>query len=31
MGTTRETLTAEVPGRDVLLVRLDRIPGEGGQ
>jgi alpha-galactosidase len=31
MGTTRETLTAEVPGRDVLMVRLDRVPGEGGQ
>lgn len=31
LGTTRRPLAAEVPGHDVLMVRLDRLPGEGGR
>jgi len=27
LGTTAETLTAEVPGHDVLMLRLDKVLG----
>jgi alpha-galactosidase len=30
LGTTREPLVARVPGHDVLMLRLERLPGEGG-
>jgi alpha-galactosidase len=31
LGSTREPLTAQVPGHDVLMARLRRVAGEGGQ
>jgi alpha-galactosidase len=30
LGTTREPLSARVPGHDVLMLRLERLAGEGG-
>lgn len=31
LGSTRKPLAAEVSGHDVLMMRLDRVPGEGGR
>jgi alpha-galactosidase len=31
LGTTRQPLSAPVPAHDVLMMRLDRLAGEGGQ